>query len=39
MFELEKCFPKHEVMIALGVIYPTFGPKTLLKHKLLFIFT
>ncbi len=24
MSELEKCFPKHEVMIALGVIYPQF---------------
>jgi hypothetical protein len=39
MSELEKCFPKHEVMIALGVIYLSFGPETLLRHKLLFIFT
>ncbi len=38
MLELEKCFPKHEVMIALGVIYPQFRTRNIVKAEIIFYF-
>jgi hypothetical protein len=38
MSELEKHFPKHEVMIVLGVIYPQFWTKNFVEAKTIFYF-
>jgi hypothetical protein len=36
MSELEKCFPEHEVMIVLGVIYPQFWTRNIVKVETIF---
>jgi hypothetical protein len=38
MSKLEKCFPKREVMIALGVIYPQFWTRNIVEAKTIFYF-
>ncbi len=36
MFELGKCFPKHEVMTTLGVIYPQFWTTNIVEVETIF---